>query len=200
MVSARKKLVGNMYKKITSQARPEYGHQKAFICEADLGQIWSKKEIKKVLDYSRGGDFDLVKNKLLKTLSILILIDVPDLTKALESLCLQPSLRLTDRQLPFSKQDLDCLGTQKSDQFYEKQFLFCPIVIENRPEAGVIYSDKRCPFPFMEDRSARVGSGGYGSVHRNKIAPQYLRDTKANLANPEACHFVPWSSPLQIDD
>ncbi|KAL8693316.1 MAG: hypothetical protein Q9218_001835 [Villophora microphyllina] len=190
MASKGKTFIDAMYRRITLKAHPHYSHPTAFICESDLKQIWSEEEdIKNVLDCSDDHYVKFVKENLLPTLSTLILIDASNLKRTLNLLCPSASHQRTDYQFPFPKQDLGCLDIQHRDHFYEKQYLFCPIVIENRPEAQIFHKDTLYRFPFMETESVTVGSGGYGDVRINKIAPQYYRDTRStgpNMGNSEA--------------
>lgn len=133
-----------------------------------------------VLGYSSNQHEDIrfIKDNLLRTLSTLVLIDVPDLEPVLDLLCPRTSRYQRSHQFPFPKELLnDRLESHHRDLFYEKQYIFCPIVIERQQKAGIIYEDSMHPFPFMETESTTVGSGGYGNVCRNTIAPQCYRDT-----------------------
>ena len=192
--SGTKSYIEDVYNKITSRAVPSYDSPKAFICESDLRQVWSEKEnIQHVLGHSSNQNIDHVKEKQLKIISILVLIGVSDIEKAFSLLCCQDSLLLTDDHLPLQKDHLNCLGSFSRDQFLQKQYILMPIVIENHPKAKLMYKEARCPFPFMETKSSVVGAGGYGSVYKNKIAPQYVRDMDTGLVNsqvyPTSCHL-----------
>lgn len=179
MTLRRKEFVDEMYKRITLKAYPEYSHPTAFVCETELEQLWSEEDIKRALGYSFDEDLRSIKGNLLKTLSTLILIDIPNFEQAFDLLCPLASRQRRSCNFPFSKTTLDCLEIQHRDRFFEKQYLFCPIVIENRPEAGIISKDSMHRFPFMDAESTSVGLGGYGDVRINRIAPQYYRDTSS---------------------
>ncbi|KAL8628944.1 hypothetical protein Q9189_005329 [Teloschistes chrysophthalmus] len=145
-----------MYEKITKRVYPEYPHQRAFLCETELEQIWSEEDIMCVLGYSSNQHEDIrfIKDNLLRTLSTLVLIDVPDLEPVLDLLCPRTSRYQRSHQFPFPKELLnDRLESHHRDLFYEKQYIFCPIVIERQQKAGIIYEDSMHPFPFMETES-----------------------------------------------
>ena len=197
MVFSKEKFLEDIYEKITSKACPFYGHPAAFICESDLEQIWREENnVNRALDSSDDEYVQYVTEHLLKPLSTLVLINVPDIDPNLKLLCPQNSPRKENIQFPFRKEDLGCLGIQRRDAFFEKQYFFCPIMIENREKAGIIHEDVLFRMPFMMAESPTIGSGGYGDVHVNQIAPSYYRDT----TNPELevgnTHVRRASSPM----
>lgn len=195
MTSEGKKCIDEMYVKIPKECTLN-PHRGALLCESELERIWSEEDVKCVLGYSSKLDEDTVfiKNNLLRTLSTLILIKVPDLEPVFDILCPRTSHYQRSCQFPFNKKLLrDRLEVHHSDLFYEKQYIFCPIVIEKQQKAEVVYKDLMHRFPFMEAESTMVSSGGYGNVCRNKIAPQCYRDTTSPelpMYNSIVLHFL----------
>ncbi|KAL8732314.1 MAG: hypothetical protein Q9181_004016 [Wetmoreana brouardii] len=189
MTSDQTRVIDEMYRKITEKIYPGYSQPGPFVCESDLKVIWSDEGyIRRMLDYSDDDYVHFVKYHLLKTLSTLVLVNVPDPKQALDLLCPDIPRQGLISRFPFPKQALGCLPIQQRDSFFEKQYLFCPIVIENRPKAGIIYKDAMYRLPFIDTISPTVGSGGYGNVRINKIAPHYYRDldTVPKVDNPDA--------------
>lgn len=192
MTSASDDFLASKYTQITQKAIPECSHPAAFISESALKDVWSEeKDIKRALGTSKKDDVEFIKNDsdALKTLSTLVLINVLNLKQVLAWLCPQRPRPQAGSRFPFQKDELDRLSVQHRDAFFEKQYLFCPIVIENRQNAEIVYKDVMYRWPFMDAESPTVGSGGYGSVRKNRIAPYYYRDHSnpdSKVGSPDA--------------
>ncbi|KAL8742844.1 MAG: hypothetical protein Q9190_004738 [Brigantiaea leucoxantha] len=174
-----------MYEKITQKMRPTYSDPGAFICKDDLIAIWSDtQDIRQTFEPHSLSQQIMAQMKdvrLLKVLSIFILIEWPDIGQFERFLDTFPVDR--DWSLPLQKEQLHFLSNPYKDLFYQKQYLFCPLYIENRDTAGVIIKDSKHPLPFV-GQIKEVGSGGYGRVYVTKIAPHSYREPENNTDNP----------------
>ena len=159
---------------------------RSFISEIELRNAWGTFNFRELFPRRTWSDddIDLIQDRYLKVLSILILVNWPSVCEQEKSgfrLEFIRSLGRSDKCLPFTSQQLCFLGRFETP-FLLQQQSFCPVIIEEHERSFVqrIKSDQR--LPFTED-SRFVGIGGFGEVREVNIAPRCFRD-KASLDNP----------------
>ncbi|KAG9570809.1 hypothetical protein KCU71_g1142, partial [Aureobasidium melanogenum] len=62
--------------------------------------------------------------------------------------------------------------------FYEEQFAFCPVVLEERKVNNYTGIKSRCKLPYLEE--VKIGSGSFGTVYKVKIPRGHLQGTYYN--------------------
>ena len=160
-----------------------------FITRHSLRDIWTFDLLAKFFD-DHSVDLgalgvETVREKLLKTLSILVLIQWPNWTR-FASIFLHhtdeegKNDRLDD-YLPHSNQKISAIfGPLDCSEFIARQYEICPITIREG-EHCVFSEDERLPFINLNEKI--IGVGGYGDVFEEVIAPgQYIsKDDMINV-------------------
>ncbi|KAI9934575.1 hypothetical protein MW887_000191 [Aspergillus wentii] len=90
-------------------------------------------------------------------------------------------LSITDDELPISRETARRIFPLCGNEFYEKQFHFCPVVL-NENERVIYNNDKgRCPLPYLQQES--IASGAFGKVWKVNIAGNHVRSDRGRLSN-----------------
>ena len=146
---------------------------KMFISESDLRTVWQEYTLSSIFPNQRWtmDQWRRIRTEYLKVLSILILIDWTPLAENFRALFyMYPDRR--DESLPFSKDKLSFLGTSALI-FFQSQFAFLPVVIQDKDEMFVHNLKPLERLPFIEE-ACDIGSGGFGDVTKVMIAPRCL--------------------------
>ena len=153
-----------------------------FICKHDLDLVWSDHPLRSLFPNYEQREWDSIRESYICVLSILILINWPDLKSNFRPTFLREAER-DDEHLPFT--DLAFLGAS-GQVFSFFQYAFKPIIIEEHSQKyiQVIPSEYRLPF-INEPEGVRLG--GYGSVTKKVVAPRCLKNKESKLDNPEVC-------------
>ena len=158
--------------------------EKAFVCPQDLASIWS---IERVHSLFPAGTWtteqaSLISVDLAKILSVLILNGAKDVILQLRSGFFENNAsafyyagkHLNDKCLPLDIPDITFLDAPRRDLFYEKQFIFIPVIIEESHNQNTqdVHIHYRLPFEYEEKG---IGCGAYGTVSKVGIASRHLR-------------------------
>jgi hypothetical protein len=160
-----------------------------FIPQKALRDIWENRlqDFLGIILGRRPQDQDLahIRDNLLKILSILVAIEWREWHK-FHNIFLapiqDPSARRLDKNIPFSRTDLEdnsFLGRRMGAKFWKEQSAFVPIVIEEGLDKE--HSAKK-RLPFVQSAREKLGTGSYGSVTKEVIAPhQFMWKDSKNL-------------------
>jgi hypothetical protein len=155
---------------------------KAFICEHVVQSIWSNgNDIRGLLNSRRWDDDEigLIQKDFIKVLSILILVGFDTQLSTYCETYLNEK-EFTDHKLPFDREKLlHFLDERKASRFWEHQYKFLPVLIEN----DSLNIEPQFRLPFVSERSG-IARGSYGVVDEVSVAPGYLmRDGSSNWPN-----------------
>lgn len=149
------------------------------ILEQDLKELWMQEG--NDIFYKRRPWYDdninskFVFDNFLKILSILVLLNFRGWDSFKELFI--DAERRTDKDLPFKLDHLratEWLGSRDGDEFFQKQWIFCPFIIKERQQpydAPELLSQHR--MPFIEER-VRIGAGASAEVYKEVIGPHHL--------------------------
>ena len=146
-----------------------------FICEHELKDVWAGFSIEAVFSSASWTprESQMIRKDLLKILSILILINWPDLDEQFRPVFFDRlEYGMKDESLPFSIEAVEGLENSRY-MFFQEQYTFIPAVIEEHDEAFIQEIHPKIRLPFRE-RSLEIGTGGYGEVRKVEIAPRCL--------------------------
>lgn len=90
---------------------------------------------------------------------------------------------IADNDLPLTQEEAcKAFGDQDGYQFWEDQYVFCPVVLKENDES--IYVDNRafCPMPFIED-PVEIGRGAYGVIRKVTIEDGYLVNERDKIVH-----------------
>ncbi|KAF7163793.1 hypothetical protein CNMCM6106_000556 [Aspergillus hiratsukae] len=165
---------------------------RSFICKHDLEKLWQDKErIRRLLPAAtKDSVIALVQKELFVILSILVLIGaISQHSDILEKLLRDDHTpRYKDDQIPLSLGRIaEFLEPPHESLFHEKQYLFCPFIIDCNQVDQVrdVKPDLRLPF----EKQAELGLGSFGQVDLIKIAPRCFRESEG-AEYPEVRTFV----------
>ena len=186
-------LLREIYNAIKQQMRRPGDLSRRFICEHDLREIWGNFQLQTIFP-SRSWDaqtINLIRNKYLKVLSILIYVGTNslDLRAYFRAHFINHPNQRSDQNLPLSLSELSFLQGAHSDLFYEQQYAFIPVVIEEHESSHVQMVESNRRLPFIED-SNEIGWGGYGRITEVEIAPRQLYNQAKQLENPRVCPIL----------
>ena len=151
-----------------------------FICKPDLDSVWTDHPLRNIFPKFDPREWDTIRKRYVRVLSILVLIDWTDLRSRFRPVFLRDPAH-DDEHLPFT--DLEFLGTSRQ-VFASYQHAFTPTVIEERKEKHIQVIPAECRLPFVNEPED-VRLGGYGSVTKRIIAPRCLKNKEDNTDNPE---------------
>lgn len=159
-----------------------------FVCEKDLLGVWTTSRIEKLsagLEWGEGiqaRQHQLrVQKSFIKILSILVSMNWNDWTKFAQFF-LYPT-GWEDDKLPYDPQ---FLPQSNRSLFRTIQYMFIPIIIEEGE--GPPY-DRFLRMPFMG--SEHLGTGSYGVVKKQLIAPGHLRhERRGRGTNDEVSRLI----------
>ena len=89
----------------------------------------------------------------------------------------------SDDNLPFIKEEA---SKHFGDTFWDRQYIFCPVILKGQEENIYKEHKQSCPLPFVKERE-KIGQGAYAIVYKVVIA-------KGHLTNDEGSNDV--SPPL----
>lgn len=164
-----------------------------FVPYACLEDIWTDVRLGKFIDLFRPG-FDrvlipLVKESLLRTLSILVYINWPDWSLFGPIFVHHRNARgerdrLDDHLHRYTLEALNVfLDPIRADHFLAERWTFCPIVLE---EGTTQHFSSDWRLPFVNPEPTPIGSGGYGQVTKEVIASRQF----VAFAAPRALYQV----------
>lgn len=86
-----------------------------------------------------------------------------------------------DCHLPLERSTAcEAFGNDDGHNFWEHQFLFCPVILKERDEVRYVDHKQSCPRPFLEEPK-KIGQGAYAVVYRVRIERGHLiNDQGAN--------------------
>ena len=67
----------------------------------------------------------------------------------------------------------EAFGNADGYQFWEAQFLFCPVILKENDESRYVGNEASCPMPFLEEPK-EIGRGGYAIVYKVTIEKGHL--------------------------
>jgi hypothetical protein len=170
------------------------GSDRAFICKKDVEEIWSSNEdIEIILSSPRrwtGDELREIRRDFILTLSILFVINWSQMQefRVLFYEFKDGEKRRTDNELPYKDElDLDFLEGHQ-DSFFEKQYMFKPVIIKQLENSYVQRVDGQLRLPFTEENHP-LGCGGFGAVYKVKVAPHHLQteDGNTNITVRRTC-------------
>lgn len=81
---------------------------------------------------------------------------------------------LSDRDLPLTDLEAEnAFGNEDGRNFWEHQFLFCPVVLEQGDESVYVDHRQSCPLPFLKEPE-KIGKGAYAIVYKVEIERGHL--------------------------
>ncbi|KAG9532211.1 hypothetical protein KCU93_g1175, partial [Aureobasidium melanogenum] len=81
--------------------------------------------------------------------------------------------------LPLGSEEVyQAFGFDIGQRFYEEQFAFCPISLEEHRVNNYTRIKSRCKMPYLEE--VKIGSGSFGTVYKIKIPRGHLQGTYYN--------------------
>ncbi|KAG9764586.1 hypothetical protein KCU73_g896, partial [Aureobasidium melanogenum] len=67
----------------------------------------------------------------------------------------------------------EVFGSGFGQLFYDKQFAFCPVILEERKINNYTRMKSRCKLPYLEE--IKIGSGSFGTVYKVRIPRGHLQ-------------------------
>ena len=187
-----KALISTIFGEIESVTKRPGEPEKSFVRYDDLKVIWSDRwriSCLLQLDYTHEDQIDFIQENMIIIISTLISIGADDwLTNFRARLfdSVSGHAIVTDDGIPFEMDRLTFLDSSLALQraFYEYQFRFKPVVIEQRPQ---VIENKmlRLPFEYCDD----IGSGGFGKVDRVGISPKCIKEESGSTWESVRTHF-----------
>ena len=168
-----------------------------FICEHELRDIWAGFSIGAVFSTASWtpSESQIIRADLLKVLSILILINWPELDELFRPVFFdRVNHGMKDASLPFPIEAMEGLENSKY-MFFQEQYAFIPAVIEEHDEAFIQEIQPKIRLPFRE-KSLEIGTGGYGEVRKVEIAPRCLYSVHRKSDSPVVSTFPHHSEVL----
>ena len=170
----REEIAGALLREISqSHSNPA----KQFISdEEQLRKIWEDDSIRYFVKPQYLVD---VREKFLKILSILVLVEWPFRDNEFGKLFVDAGPeRLSDTRLPANPEELRFLD-KYADTFWYKQFIFLPICIEDDYNAVQII-ERAFPYrwPYLSE-GAKVGEGAFGQVSEVTVAKGAIKTTNS---------------------
>jgi hypothetical protein len=169
-----KDLKAYLYEELEKQEKGESG--KKIIFPIDIKAVWAPRYVHSFYTaqawYEAAWDKTCTMHAYLRIMSILIWIDyAPDKWKDFGQDFIKPERN--DERLPFEREELqNFLGDRiVANNFYERQWKFCPLIIQERAEPYRL--DKAQQLPWCEEPK-EVGRGAFGIVKQHTIAAGYL--------------------------
>ena len=161
------------------------GERKTIILHHELLDFWRKENRDQFYKSQKWCTPEMTRNDSMrnyfKIMSILILIKF-DNWNMFDVIFIKS--QLSDEKLPFKREKLrskDFLADYFGREFFDKQWMFCPMIIE---ESSVL---QRCEperrFPFIE-KTEEIGSGSAGRVCKEVIAPHHIRYSTLSGSRP----------------
>ncbi|GIK06666.1 hypothetical protein Aspvir_002316 [Aspergillus viridinutans] len=152
---------------------------RCFICKHDLEKLWQDKErIRRLLpDSTKAAVIALVQREMFVILSVLVLIgaiwqDSDILKKLLKD---DDTPRYKDDDIPLSLDRIaEFLDPPHDGLFHEKQFRFCPFIVDCHQTQQVHDVPQNWRLPF--DKEEELGLGSFGQVDLVKIAPRCFKE------------------------
>ncbi|KAF4540676.1 Ankyrin repeat protein [Lasiodiplodia theobromae] len=149
------------------------------ILEQDLRELWTQDGnddfYKTKSWYSGNINSKFMSENFLKILSILVLLNFRN-WESFKTMFIDTERR-TDNDLPFDRKELQAtewLGPRDGDEFFQKQWIFCPFVIIERQkpyDETELQMERR--MPFIQKRQP-IGEGASAEVYMEVVAPYYL--------------------------
>lgn len=83
-----------------------------------------------------------------------------------------------DCDLPLERSTArEAFGNVDGHNFWEHQFLFCPVILKEQDEVRYVDHKQSCPRPFLEEPK-KIGQGAYAVVYRVRIEKGHLINDK----------------------
>jgi hypothetical protein len=161
----------------------------SFVCKSDIEQLWHFDDDIRVIFPTTPTwtehELAKIRENFILTISILVYINWPE-TQDFRSRFFhfnEGGKQRTDNQLPYPiKNDLSFLGGCQS-MFFDMQWRFKPVIIEQHRKAHLQVVNPLARLPFVEEKKRIIGCGGFGKVHKVRVAPNYL-EREGGYINP----------------
>lgn len=167
---------------------------KKFIGQQELHALWADLGLRTMFPSQSWEDHEIqtIRDKYLKVLSILVMIAWPgvcghDKSGFRKHFLQRPDHDLADQNLPLTKVRLGFLK-EYAINFLEKQYTFCPAIIEEREDPYIQEVAADRPLPFTEEELP-LGEGASGKVRKVVIARYCFRDKEETL-NAKVCDNI----------
>lgn len=164
---------------------------KRFIGQQELNALWADLGLRRIFPSHSWEDHEIqtIRDCYLKVLSILVMIAWPgvcghDKSRFRTYFLHRSQHDLADPNLPFANGRLGFLK-EYAINFREKQYAFCPVIIEEREISYIQEVAADRPLPFTEEELP-LGEGASGKVRKAVIAPYCFRDT-GKILNVKVC-------------
>lgn len=90
--------------------------------------------------------------------------------------------QIADDDLPLTRREAQiAFGREDGLNFWEKQPLFCPVILEEGEESVYVENRHLCPLPWVEGPTP-IGQGSYADVYKVKIERRHLVNRSEGLA------------------
>lgn len=181
--NAWRQLTDDCTKALASRMKQYDDLQKRYICFEDVRFVWSNAKLRSSLRASIKDsdetkvDYILYHSSLI--ISCLIWIDCKICVQELMArLFKHDSLRYTNKDMPLNKEKIAefLRGARPRDDFYERQFIFTPQIIEFHESQHTQTFNELLRLPFEVEEKDHLGSGGFGDVDRVVVSEGYIRD------------------------
>jgi hypothetical protein len=166
------------------------GTDKRIILPEDVKTVWAPiatREFYRQRDwYDKSWDEDTTMDGYFRVMSILVYIRFTEWDDFRKLFIDQ---KRSDEGLPFDSVDLqrdDWLGYEDGQEFFKRQWVFCPDRIEERQDPYDLRGPRHLPWI---DEPIEVGKGAYGRVTKRTIAAGYL-EYRRGTRNHEVCPSV----------
>lgn len=175
---------------------------KRFIGQEELRALWADLGLRRMFPSHSWDDQEIqtIRDGYLKVLSILVMIAWPgvcghDKSRFRKHFLQRPHHDFADPNLPLANERLGFLK-EYAINFREKQYAFCPVIIEECEASYIQEVAADRPLPFTEEELP-LGEGASGKVRKAVIARYCYRDTKRVL-NVKVCGDIKQGRPKFI--
>lgn len=167
-----------------------FGKAKDIILEQSLDELTELCNVARDVgaedDQDPASIIDMIKREENKTnqpclaLAVLLYIDIFSLTHWTRY---RDYLQRPLHRLPLEKDDArEAFGRPLGDKFFDEQFIFCPVVLQENTVNVYKGTKSKCRLPYLEQ--SKLGSGSFGVVYKIRMPQGHLRgqDKTAPLA------------------
>lgn len=165
-----------------------FGKAKDIILEQSLDDLtelcYSARDAGAENDQDPASIIDVIRrdktNQTCLALAVLLSIDTFSLTHWTR---FRDYLKKPSQGLPLEKDDArEAFGRPLGDKFFDEQFIFCPVVLQENTVNIYKGTRSKCKLPYLEQ--SKLGSGSFGVVYKIRMPQGHLRgqDKTAPLA------------------
>ena len=164
---------------------------KKFIGQEELRAVWADLGLRRMFPGPLWEEHEVqtIRDCYMRVLSVLVMIAWPgicdhDKSRFRKHFLHRPHHELADSNLPLTKHKLGFLK-EYAISFREKQFAFCPVIIEEREASYIQEVAADRPLPFTGEEFP-LGEGASGKVKKVVIA-RYCFHAMGNTLNAKVC-------------